>query len=85
MLIMFQVLDAEYDVEDWLNQIDTLEKLPSIHDLRISSEIQKHPEHVSSELTPHLTRVHVEQIQKATQGDKTLQLFIQQEVGLNTA
>ena len=30
------------------------------------------------EHTPPLTRVHVEQIQKAIQGDKTLQLLIQE-------
>ena len=35
-------------------------------------------DHSIDELTPHLTRVHIEQIQKATQGDKTLQLLIQQ-------
>ena len=72
------VLDAENDVEDWWHQIDVLAEQPTKYDVRISPEIQRHPECVSPELTTHLTTVHVQQIQKAIQGDNTLQLFIQQ-------
>ena len=36
------VSGAEYDVEDWWNQIDVLAEQPTIHNVRISPEIQRH-------------------------------------------
>ena len=58
--------------------MDALAEQPALFDVRISPKIQRHPNYVSLKITPHQTRVHVEQIQKAIQGDKTLQLFLQQ-------
>ena len=42
--------DAEYDLEDWWNQMDGIADQPPIHDVKVSPGIPRHPDYVLSEI-----------------------------------
>ena len=45
--------DAEYDLEDWWNQMDVHTEYPTIHDIRVSLETLRHPNYISPETDLH--------------------------------